>query len=87
MVERKAPLEPRTFTELRTVLRDRKVSLIVSRLFPAALDRYLAALSAMSLILVALFARDDHFGAVAEAAKKFFAILPAQSELGHIGEA
>ena len=81
MVERKAPLEPRTFTELR------KVSLIVSRLFPAALDRYLAALSAMSLILVALFARDDHFGAVAEAAKKFFAILPAQSELGDIGEA
>ena len=32
------------------------------------------------------FTRNDHLRAIAEAAEKFFAVLPAQAELGDIGE-
>ena len=31
-----------------------------------------------------LFARDDYFRAITEPAKKFFAVLPAQPELGNV---
>ena len=34
-----------------------------------------------------LFCRDDHFGATTQSAEKFFAVLPAQSELSHICQA
>ncbi len=50
--ERKAPSEPRPFMESKT----RSASSgFVSRQLPAALDRYLTALPAMSLIPVAPF--------------------------------
>ena len=34
-----------------------------------------------------LFRRDDNFGPITQAAKKFFAVLPAKPEFGDVGEA
>src|SRR2546430_7635796 len=71
----------------RSSLGDRnRVSLALSRLLPASLDRYLAALPAMSPIPVASFTGDDYFRAVAKPAKEFFAVLPSKPEFGDVRE-